>query len=179
MLTETVSFLFTSYRLAINAITLRPLDAALVGASFFLLIIASRTSAFLMILVQLLGTSMHEISHFILAILSGSSPTGISIIPKRTESGWTLGSVGFHPGFWTGALVALAPPLALVPLADIIWHHYMIDVDLPRLMMLSYLVASCLWSALPSRVDWMIAFKYPAGLPLVGFIAWMEILILS
>lgn len=179
MYAESVSFLSGVCHLVIHAITIRPLDASLVGASLALLMVASRTSAFLMILFQLPGTLMHELAHFFLAAVSGSRPTGISVIPKRTEGGWTLGSVGFHPGFWTGALVALAPPLALIPLADVIWQRYMIGVKLTELMMLSYLVASCLWSALPSRVDWIIAFKYPAGLPLVGIIVWMEILMLS
>jgi hypothetical protein len=102
-------------------------DALLYLAPAFLLALvfralARRASIFLVF--YLAGTVLHEISHFLAALLTNARPVSMSIFPRRSGNGWILGSVSCANIRWyNGIFVGLAPlAVACVPLAVAAWR---------------------------------------------------------
>lgn len=155
----------------ITSVASRPEDILLIATSVVILFFSQRQSALVMVIAKLPGTMMHELMHFVAAVVTGSNPSSISILPRRNAGGWILGSVSFSPGFWTGSIVAMAP-LALLPVTFFIWR-VMPGNALWERFGLSYLIASCLNSAKPSASDAVIAIKHPAGLILLAMVVWV------
>lgn len=110
--------------------------------------------------VALAGTALHELMHFLVGVLLRARPVSFSLIPKRNETGWTLGSVAFEAlGLWNAAPVALAP-LLLMPLAVL-----GVGRGLPALLTAEqwlpwlcagYVAAAGLQASLPSATDWKL-----------------------
>ena len=63
------------------------------------------------VLLRLIGTSAHELAHFLAGLLTAAQPRSFSIIPRRTKAGWVLGAVEF-----SNLNVLNAAPVALAPL---------------------------------------------------------------
>lgn len=90
-----------------------------------------RIGSFGMIMLALPATVLHELSHYLVALISGGRPTSFSIIPRSqsieisggTRKVWTLGSVGFHPNMVSAVPTALAPLLYL-PAAGYLYVHW-------------------------------------------------------
>jgi hypothetical protein len=132
------------------------------------------------ILLVLPGTLMHELCHWLVGVLTMARPGFPSIIPHRSPTGWTLGSVSLRNARWfNGALVALAP-LLLLPAAVWLYFNVLIPIQLsePSHWILLYLVIVSTLSALPSPADLRIAWKCSAPILMVfaiastGFAAW-------
>ena len=140
----------------------------LAAAATFVLALLGLRSVALYWLFVLPGTFVHELAHWLIALLTGSRPGFPSIIPhKRDEGGWVLGSVTFRAGFLTAGLVALAPIYLMPPLA---WLIYRVASDAPDVAVQGgggYLFAVLVLSAWPSRADLGIALRYPLGSVLV------------
>ncbi|EEF22894.1 conserved hypothetical protein, partial [Ricinus communis] len=61
-------------------------------------------------LLRLPSTIAHELSHWVVALVLGCRPSGLSFVPKRQpDNSWRLGSVMFYPGTFSAGFVALAP----------------------------------------------------------------------
>ena len=93
---------------------------------------------------------MHELSHWLVALLLGAKPSFPNIIPKREGSTWTLGSVRITPNILTRI------PIALLPFG--IWYavaHPEVTGgwDLAHVWIAGTLIAA----SLPSRQDWVVA----------------------
>lgn len=127
--------------------------------------ILRRYSTFFTIVCLLPGTFLHEMSHWIVAFLCRCHPSFPSLIPKRNESGWTLGSVAFEVGWLSAGFVALAPLYLMWGLAY--WLLFTIPWSVST-WEYGVLAGVLLNSGLPSRVDWSIAFRYPLGLLLIA-----------
>lgn len=116
------------------------------------------------------GTLTHELSHYLAALALKGKPQSISLIPRREGDVWVLGSVSFYPTWWNGSFIALAPAV-LVPLSYWI-GHLALGSESVNSAILGYLAGCTVNSGVPSRADWGIAFRYPAGmLVLFGIIA--------
>ncbi len=111
------------------------------------------------------GTVLHELSHWLVAMLTGGRPTSLSLVPSRTERGWRLGAVGIGSVRWFNALPIGIAPLLLAPLAWIAlsystrfaaatWQHWAA----------LYVAVAAAASCLPSLADWKIVFSRPIGL---------------
>lgn len=116
------------------------------------------------------STLAHELSHYLVAAVLGCKPTGFSLIPKRmSKTSWQLGSVSFTPGLFSAGLVALAP-LWLQGLISywILWlRPPSSDIGIE---LLSGIVGGIsVWAAIPSKVDWNIAIRNPAGTLLLAY----------
>lgn len=141
-----------------------------VGLIFYVLLGGVRAGP-LYFLVAFPGIFLHEFAHFLVALVTNGKPEGINLIPKKEANGdWTLGYVMFEPSWWNAGFVALAP-LLLLPLASVVLYQSLYPASGLETLVGGYLLGCFARGAIPSRTDWKIAFRYPAGTAVifVGF----------
>jgi len=117
----------------------------------------------LFFLVAFPGVVLHELAHYVTAVILRGRPEPISLVPKKRPDGvWVLGSVTFVPTWWNAGFVALAP-LYVLPLIGwvVYWNLHAGSVD--EVLIGGYLLACIAWGFRPSRTDWGVAFDYPLG----------------
>jgi len=110
-------------------------------------------------------TILHELSHFIVALLLGGKPSPPDIIPKRRGNLWILGSVRFVPTPLNAFPSSMAP-VFLIPVSVL----FFTCTPFPLNFLLAWF---SLEGALPSRQDVRIAFSYP-----VSAVLWLLLLLL-
>jgi hypothetical protein len=111
------------------------------------------------------ATVMHELAHFLLALLTFGKPVAISLLPKRMAGGVQLGEVTVRNlNAFNGALIALAP-LSLLGGAYALYATVIRDqaCDWTKLFSIAYLAASALYGSVPSRHDCVQALRKPFG----------------
>src|SRR5579871_2513217 len=136
---------------------LRPIDVAAVGGALLLMHLSRRAGLWLFALVVFPGTALHELSHWLVALILGARPTFPSLVPHRVGNVWQLGEVRFRPGHLRAMFVALAP-LLLAPLA--LWWTlaFVVPAAWPWWYLLHvWIAAGLLYSCLPSRTDLRLA----------------------
>jgi hypothetical protein len=139
--------------------------ASIVSAGVLVLLWAARTRTFGKVLAWP-GTVLHELSHFLVALITGSKPQTLRLWPERDAEGVTLGSVSFCAGWLTAGIVALAPLAMLAPAA--VWLLVVRPAaTLHEEAVAGVLAAYCLHACWPSRADWLIAFRHPVGSAIV------------
>src|SRR5688572_31757406 len=100
------------------------------------------------------GTVLHELSHWVVALLLGGEPGSLSVVPSRTERGWRLGAVGIRRVRGFNALPIGCAPLLLAPLAAFAFVHALrVDARSWVHWGLLYLATSAAVSCLPSFTD--------------------------
>lgn len=125
----------------------------------FFYILRNKISLF--IFITLPSTFFHELSHFIVSLVTLGRPVSFTIIPRRSENGWTLGSVASANSVWYNqGLISMAPFLLLV-----IAYYALINIDLLSLYInkyiLGYLIANLIIGSIPSIPDFKLAIKKP------------------
>jgi len=114
---------------------------------------------YLISLLTLPGTFMHELMHLIASFISFGKPTNFSIIPKKNNSGITLGSVSSSNMTWYNAIIISLAPFLLYFIA-----YYLMKI-LPSIhnelyyYATLYFIANLLFAGTPSSTDWKLAFK--------------------
>lgn len=136
-----------------------PITTITAIATWAIITLTGRTG--LRIFLQLPATLAHELAHWSVALLTGSSPDFPSIIPRREANGWVLGQVVFTPKTLTAGAVALAPLWCLSPMACVLYSiaYEGILTQSIQGVAVAYLVNA----AIPSSQDWLIAVRYPIG----------------
>lgn len=114
-------------------------------------------------LVNLVGTFLHELAHFVVGLLLMARPVSFSIFPKKTEGGYTLGTVSFtNLTWWNTAPVAMAPLLLLgaAYYFDSIYYGMIFHGEHSLIIHAGYLfgLAILIDNAIPSSVDFKAAF---------------------
>lgn len=92
---------------------------------------AGRIGPFWLIVLALPSTILHELAHFLVALVTGGRPTGFSIIPRAREVAiagvqrkvWVLGSVNFAPTNISAFPTAIAP-LFFLPLGAVLFQRW-------------------------------------------------------
>jgi hypothetical protein len=121
------------------------------------LLVRVRATPWGLAILALPGTVAHELSHFVVGSVLLAKPSGFSLWPSRSGTGWRLGAVSFRRiGILNGAFVALAP-LSLMPLA---WLC-LLRVSVPawagghrlQWFLAGYLAATLFHGCLPSLTD--------------------------
>lgn len=149
-----------THKLVAATAPLGAIDWACLIAAVLIQRLASALGMWPYALVALPGTLVHELAHFLVALLLQAEPTMPSIIPQRTPHGWRLGSVRFHGNFLVAAPIALAP-FVLTPLALWIAVHTMAWHRIDWIYALwTWICASLLSASLPSRQDWRVAAPF-------------------
>ena len=119
-----------------------------------------RGSIALFWLASLPGTIAHELSHFVAAMLLNARPCGFSIVPRRTASGYMLGSVRLRNIRWYNGLIVGLAPLSLLAVAGLViaWRLSVLrHVTPPWEPAWGYLAACLILGCVPSRDDLRIA----------------------
>lgn len=127
--------------------------------------------------VALPGTLAHELAHYIVALVLAGDPRLPRLWPRRTDSGWRLGSVAFRAPWWRAGPIALAPVL-LVP-ASLAWLlMFVADARGAWLALHAWIAGTLLSAGLPSRTDLRIAAPSLAVMAActAAFIAWRVLL---
>jgi len=131
-------------------------DWGMVLAAFMLIRASSLLGMWAYALLALPGTLAHELAHFLVALLLAAKPSFPSLVPKRSEHGWRLGSVAFRAGIVRSVPIALAP-LALLPLALAYGVAFLAPAAWPMSALHAWIMAALLSACLPSRADFRIA----------------------
>lgn len=146
---------------ALHALTVP--DLAFIALTLLLMHLARRWSL-LYALVVWPGTVLHELAHWLVALLLGGQPTSLSVVPARSERGWRLGSVGIRRARWFNALPIALAPLLLAPLAWLaLVHATRVDATSWVHWALLYVATSAAVSCLPSLQDWKVVASRPFG----------------
>lgn len=139
------------------------------------------------ILYALPATLLHELSHLIVAFVTGGRPAGFSIIPTprlvtladgSVRRSWVLGAVTIRNAGIIASLPTGLAPLLLVPLAWFLYHHWFawFPADLPHTISLYLVVYLCAAGSVPSTQDLRVAFSSLAGVALYAMLlafAWV------
>lgn len=146
---------------------------------FINLVIFSRISnIWVYSILSLPGTLAHEAAHFVVGLLLNARPAGffggLTLIPKRENNGWTLGSVSFYNINSFNALpVALAPMLLLLTPLLIGFYIDIGTLSLIEKSLIYIVIAFVAHSAIPSEQDIRIMFSRPLSIVLWGGIGYL------
>ncbi len=151
---------------------LSPLDAACILGAMLLIRLSRHAGMWVYALVGLPGTFAHELAHFIVAFVLRARPSWPSLIPRRTERGWLLGSVAFQAGYLRRLPIAMAP-FALAPLALWLAKTLLHSSAWPAYAMYAWIVAALLNASFPSPADFKLAWPALPVLASIGFGVWM------
>ena len=121
-------------------------------------------------LATLPGTFCHELCHLCVGGLLNGKPRHFTLLPKRGERTWTMGSVSFAHVRWYNAFFLGAAPLLLLPAAYGIlsWRLQGSPSFTWREGLWLYLLANLVHACLPSWQDIRIAARSPIGWLLLG-----------
>ncbi len=122
------------------------------------------------------GTLCHELSHWLIGLVSGARPSALTVIPVKKGGRWELGSVTLTRVRWYNAAPAALAPLVilLIPLCVAWWRtapgwHFQ-----PFDLALAFLLAPQFLSFWPSWVDWKIAIRSWPYLFIIAGLAWLK-----
>jgi hypothetical protein len=143
---------------------------------------AGRAGSIWLILYALPGTLLHELAHFIVALVTGGRPRGFSIMPRRGDcllpdgtcrKTWVLGSVSLgNPGMFSAVPTAIAP-MGLIFIAWFIyrrWYTWFPADSLHTLLLYLTVYLFC-YSSIPSKQDIKVACSSLPGLMFYGGLA--------
>jgi hypothetical protein len=137
------------------------------GLSLFIFLIAcnsrSRSSGIVAItLWNLPGVLLHESAHLLMGFIFCAGPRNISLLPRRTGTGWRLGSAGFSRINAVNAVPVALAPLGLALIAWLLarhWFHWF-HPSLGSTLALYASLFILLYNALPSRRDLQTACNW-------------------
>lgn len=126
-----------------------------------------RIGAFWQICWALPGTVLHELSHLIVAAVTGGRPVGFSIVPRREgRQRWVLGSVTISRPGPISALPSGLAPLALNVVAYYLYLNWWswFRADLPHTLLMYGAIYLFCYSSIPSGQDIRVALSNLPGL---------------
>ncbi len=117
-------------------------------------------------LVNFVGVVLHELAHYLVALLLGGRPTRFSVWPKRSGGGYLFGQVVCGRVTAFNALPIGLAPLLLLPLAWLLDRHFFHTFrPTPwNYLLYLFLLVILIENALPSSVDWQLVRRFPLGL---------------
>lgn len=133
---------------------------------------AAYGSLWLTALVNVPGTILHELLHFVVGLFLNARPCNFTIFPKKDMlgGGYVMGSVGFRNITFYNAVPAGLAPLLLLPLSFYI-NRYVLPLlpqTLGNYVLYILLQTILIENAIPSRADFKIAFMFLSGVILYG-----------
>ena len=135
---------------------------------------ATYSSLWISALINIPGTFLHETMHFLVGALMNAHPTSYDLVPRKDQYGnYVMGSVGFRNVTSYNAIPAALAPLFLLPIGYYInlWYFENINITLWNYLAYLLLQTIIIENAVPSSTDFKVAFSYPLGLIIYGFVA--------
>ena len=129
---------------------------------------------YLISLLTLPGTFMHEMMHLIASFISFGKPVSFTIIPKKKGAGLTLGSVSSANIRWYNAIIISLAPLLLFVIAYYLLIYIQNLDDKIYFYLGLYMVANLIFAGMPSSTDWKLAFKKSWILLLIIIVSILE-----
>lgn len=118
-------------------------------------------------------TIMHELAHYMAALLLGGKPIGFTLWPKRENGTWRLGSVTAKVTILSAAPTALAPLLWLLVAGVLMAGRAGLAGESLSMLCGIYVAAyMCAAASIPSWQDLKVAITHPLSL-----ILWVAILV--
>jgi hypothetical protein len=134
----------------------------------------------------ILTTFPHEFAHFIVALLTGARPTGLTIIPKKQLVNgveyWTMGSVQAYINKLNGVFIGLAPLLWLLAGYFISKYYFLyFEANLINTIIFYITIYLCITNGIPSGQDLKVVFNSHWWLILIiiGGLLWQKKNIIS
>jgi len=110
------------------------------------------------------STLLHEMSHFLTALITLGKPLRINLIPQRKAGGFQLGTIVITNFTWFNSGIISLSPLLLIPCALLILQVGVpLTTSLLQMVFFAYLLASMIYGCFPSILDWRIAWRHPFG----------------
>lgn len=139
---------------------------------------ATYKNIWLLAIVNIFGTFLHELCHFIVGTITNARPIDFEILPKKTAPGlYTMGSVSFENIRFYNAVPAAMAPLLLLPFG--FWLNQnlglLIEPSFKNYLLYILMQTIIIENAIPSRTDFKVAFKYPAGILIYGSITFAAV----
>ncbi len=129
-------------------------------------------------LVNIPGTILHELMHYIVGLVLNARPCNFTIFPKKAADGsYVMGSVGFRNVTFYNAVPAALAPLLLLIIGFYINRYYlpMMQPTMINYILYVFLQTIIIENAMPSGADFKVAGMYLQGVLLYGFlfVAWV------
>lgn len=127
---------------------------------------ATYRSLWLSALVNIPGTILHELMHFLVGLVLNARPCNFTVFPRRDMMGnYVMGSVGFRNVTFYNAVPAALAPLLLLPLGFYINRYVLPMMPATLLNYILYVLAQTIIieNAIPSRTDFKVAGMYFSG----------------
>ena len=135
---------------------------------------ATYRSLFMSALVNIPGTVLHELMHFLVGWFLNARPCNFNLIPRKGENGnYVMGSVGFTNITFYNAVPASMAPLLLLPIGFYI-NRYVLPMIEPTFLNYTLYVllqTIIIENAMPSRADFKVAKMYFLGVIMYGLLA--------
>lgn len=121
---------------------------------------ATYRSMFMSALINIPGTLLHELMHFLVGLLFNAKPCNFTIIPRRSAEGhYVMGSVGFTNITFYNAIPASMAPMLLLPIGFYA-NRYILPLMEPTFVnyvMYVLLQTIIIENAMPSSADFKVA----------------------
>lgn len=141
---------------------------------------ATYKSMFLCALINIPGTILHELMHFVVGLIFNACPKNFSIIPKKGNGGYVMGSVCFANIKFYNAIPAAMAPVLLLPVGFYV-NRYLLPLIQPNFInyvLYVLLQTIIIENAMPSATDFKVAKMYFTGVVLyVGLAVFLFLMI--
>lgn len=142
---------------------------------------ATYRSLFMSALINIPGTLLHELMHFVVGLFLNARPCNFNLIPRRGENGgYVMGSVGFTNVTFYNAVPAALAPLLLLPIGFYI-NRYLLPLMEPTFVNYTLYVllqTIIIENAIPSAADFKVAKMYFTGIVMYVVLALALIMML-
>ena len=128
---------------------------------------ATYTSMWMSALVNIPGTFLHELMHYLVGLLMNAQPCNFTVFPRRDmEGNYVMGSVGFRNVTFYNAVPASMAPLLLLPIGFCINRYVLPNMNptFANYTLYVLLQTIIIENAIPSRADFKVAFMFIRGL---------------
>ncbi|MBO5442393.1 MAG: hypothetical protein J6A33_01240 [Alphaproteobacteria bacterium] len=128
-------------------------------------------SMWLSALVNIPGTMLHEMMHYLVGLFLNAAPCNFTLFPKKNEDGdYVMGSVSFRNVTFYNAVPSAMAPFLLLPIGFYI-NRYLLPVMQPTFfnyILYVLLQTIIIENAIPSNADFRVAGMYFRGVVLYG-----------
>ena len=135
---------------------------------------ATYRSMFMCALINIPGTFLHELMHFVVGLFLNARPCNFTLIPRRGEhGGYVMGSVGFTNITFYNAVPSSLAPLLLLPIGFYVNRYLLPEIEPTFTNYILYVLLQTIIieNAMPSSADFRVAKMYFSGVILYALLA--------